>query len=410
MSPAQHSPTGTPAAPLLPQVAPQDVGMCPQRTQHLLDVLQAEVDCQRLPGAVAVIARHGQLALFESVGALDPATGSAMPRDAIFRIYSMTKPIVSVAALMLMEQGKLLLNDPVAKYLPEFGKQQVAARVDGAVQLSPVRRDATLQDLLRHTAGLTYEFMGNAPVQRQYAQVRVGSRERSNAEMAHELAALPLMCEPGSAWEYSRATDVLGRVIEVISGQTLGAFLQAHILAPLGMLETAFSVAEKNHNRIAEPFARDPEGGVQMQVIDVRQPPALESGGGGLTSTAADYMRFMQFMLNKGTLNGVRLLSPRTVAFMTADHLGDTPVFSKASRDLLPAGHGFGLGFAVRKTLGMAPVPGSVGSYFWGGMAGTTFFIDPAEGLLACLMLQAPNQREYYRMLFRDLVYAALVD
>jgi CubicO group peptidase (beta-lactamase class C family) len=286
----------------------------------------------------------------------------------------------------------------------------VSARVDGAVQLSPVRRDATLQDLLRHTAGLTYEFMGNAPVQRQYAQVRVGSRERSNAEMAHELAALPLMCEPGSAWEYSRATDVLGRVIEVISGQTLGAFLQDHILAPLGMQETAFSVAEKNHGRIAEPFARDPEGGVQMQVIDVRQPAVLESGGGGLTSTAADYLRFMQFMLNKGTLSGVRLLSPRTVAFMTADHLGDIPVFSKASRDLLPAGHGFGLGLAVRKTLGLAPVPGSVGSYFWGGMAGTTFFIDPAEDLLACLMLQAPNQREYYRMLFRDLVYAALVD
>ena len=410
MSPAKHSPSSTPAAPLLPQVAPQDVGLCPQRTQHLLDVLQAEVDCQRLPGAVAVIARHGKLALFESVGVMDPASGSAMPRDAIFRIYPMTKPIVSVAALMLMEQGKLLLNDPVAKYLPEFGKQQVAARVDGAVQLSPVRRDATLQDLLRHTAGLTYEFMGNAPVQRQYAQVRVGSRERSNAEMAHELAALPLMCEPGSAWEYSRATDVLGRVIEVITGQTLGAYLQAHILTPLGMQETGFSVAEKNHNRIAEPFARDPEGGVQMQVIDVRQPAALESGGGGLTSTAADYLRFMQFMLNKGTLNGVRLLSPRTVAFMTADHLGDTPVLSKASRDLLPPGHGFGLGFAVRKTLGMAPVPGSVGSYFWGGMAGTTFFIDPAEDLLACLMLQAPNQREYYRMLFRDLVYAALVD
>ena len=333
-----------------------------------------------------------------------------MRRDAIFRIYSMTKPIVSVAAMMLVEQGKLLLSDPVAQYLPEFSMQKVATLVDGRIQLHAVARAATVHDLLRHTAGLTYEFMGNAPVQRQYAQLRIGSSKRSNAELSHQLAALPLMFEPGSAWEYGRSTDVLGRVLEVASGEPLGAYLQAEIFQPLGMVDTGFFVPAAQQLRIAEPFARDPEGGVQMRLIDLREKPVLESGGGGLASTASDYVRFLQFMLNKGELNGVRLLGQRSVDFMTADHFGDIPVHSPVSRTLLPFGHGFGLGFAVRKTVGIASVPGSVGSYFCGGMAGTTFFVDPREDLFACLMLQAPNQREYYRMLFRNLVYAALLN
>ncbi len=394
----------------LEAAAPDTLGLCPQRVDRLMKVLQAEVDCQRLPGAVVLIARHGKLALFESLGALDPNTGSAMVPDAIFRIYSMTKPIVSVAVLMLMEQGKLLLNDPVAKYLPEYTAQKVASLVEGSVQLRAAHQMATLQDLLRHTAGLTYEFMGSAAVQRQYAQARIGSRERSNTEFSHQLAALPLMFDPGTVWEYGRATDVLGRLVEVVSGQTLGAYLQAHIFAPLGMTDTWFSVPQQHHGRIAEPFVRDPEGGVQMRVIDVREAVALESGGGGLASTARDYARFLQMMLNRGALDGVRMLGPKTVDFMTADHLGDIPVNGGTSSALLPPGHGFGLGFAVRKQVGVACVPGSVGSYFWGGMAGTTFFVDPAEDLFAVLMLQAPNQREYYRMLFRDLVYAALLD
>ena len=375
-----------------------------------MDVLQIEVERQRLPGAVALVARHGKIALLEAVGALDPAADAPMARDAIFRIYSMTKPIVSVAAMMLMEQGRLLLNDPVSKYLPEYATQKVATLVDGAVQLQGVRQGATIHDLLRHTAGLTYEFMGNAAVQRQYAQIRIGSRERSNAEFSHELAALPLLFEPGTVWEYGRATDVLGRLVEVVSGQTLGAYLQQHIFKPLGMLETGFSVTPAQQGRIAEPFVRDPEGGVQMRVIDVREDAKLESAGGGLASTALDYARFCQFMLNRGELDGVRLLGPRTVDFMTADHLGDIPVNKGASRALLPPGHGFGLGFAVRKERGVASVPGSKGMYFWGGMAGTSFFVDPAEDMYAILMLQAPNQREYFRMLFRDLVYATLLD
>lgn len=391
-------------------VPPDSIGICPQRIRRLIDALQAEVDRQRLPGAVVLIARHGKLALFESLGVLDPATGAPMARDAIFRIYSMTKPVVSVAAMMLMEQGKLLLSDPVARYLPEYANQKVARQVEGVLHLQEVRQLATVQDLLRHTAGLTYEFMGNSSVQRQYAQNRIGSRERSNAEFSLQLAALPLMFEPGAAWEYGRSTDVLGRLVEVISGTTLGAFLRENIFAPLGMEETWFSVPEQHQYRIAEPFARDPDGAMQMRLVDLREDAVMESGGGGLASTALDYARFLQFLLNRGELDGVRLLGSRTVAYMTSDHLGSIPVNSGASRELLPLGYGFGLGFAVRKEAGLAPEPGSVGAYYWGGMAGTTFFVDPAEDLFACLMLQAPNQREYYRRLFRNLVYATLLD
>jgi len=390
-------------------VDPEDVGLCGQRTCRLVDALQAEVDRQRLPGAVVLIARQGKLALFESLGLLDPATGVPMRRDAIFRIYSMTKPVVSVAAMMLMEQGRLLLSDPVAKYLPEYANQKVARQVEGVVHLQEVRQLATVQDLLRHTAGLTYEFMGSSSVQRQYAQSRIGSRERSNAEFSRQLAALPLMFEPGTAWEYGRSTDVLGRLVEVVSGTTLGTYLRENIFEPLGMEETWFSVPQQHQYRIAEPFARDPDGAMQMRLVDLREDPVMESGGGGLASTALDYARFLQFMLNRGELDGVRLLGSRTVAYMTSDHLGSIPVNSGASRELLPLGYGFGLGFAVRKETGLATEPGSVGAYYWGGMAGTTFFVDPAEDLFACLMLQAPNQREHYRKLFRNLVYATLL-
>ena len=392
---------------------PAEVGICPERAARLLAVLQSEIDRKRLPGAVVLIARHGKIALFESLGEQNPQANVPMAADSIFRIYSMTKPIVSVAVMMLMEQGRVLLDDPVAKYLPEFAAQQVAAMNEGsgAFTLRPARRPATVQDLLRHTAGLTYEFMGDLPVHKQYAQARIGSRQRSNAEFSEALAALPLLADPGSIWEYSRATDVLGRLVEALSGQTLEIFLKEKILQPLGMHETGFSVPAAQHCRIAEPFAQDPDGGVPMPMIDIRVEAAMASGGGGLASTAMDYARFLQFMLNKGELGGVRLLGPRTVEFMTADHLGGIPVNpAGVASNLLPPGHGFGLGFAVRTSAGLAAVPGSVGLYYWGGIAGTTFFVDPAQDMFALMMIQAPNQREYYRPLFRSLVYAALLD
>ncbi|MEN9671247.1 MAG: hypothetical protein RL018_1524, partial [Pseudomonadota bacterium] len=332
------------------------------RQARLISTLQSEIDRGRLPGAVVVVSRHGKMELFQSLGQQNDAKPMAL--DSIFRIYSMTKPIVSVAVMMLMEQGKVLLSDPVSKYLPEFAKQQLALEADGQVSYTPAK-PATVQDLLRHTAGLTYEFIGNSAVQKAYrnAKIGMGLRDASNLEFSKTLAALPLQQLPGTVWEYSRATDVLGALVEVISGQTLGDFLHEQIFKPLNMLETGFSVPADQHHRIAEPFKKDPDGGIQLKLINIHEPPAFESGGGGLASTAHDYARFLQFMLNKGELDGVRLLSSHTVDFMTADHLGNIPINAGASTDLLPPGHGFGLGFAVRKETGISTVPGSAGVY-----------------------------------------------
>jgi CubicO group peptidase (beta-lactamase class C family) len=379
------------------------------RKSRLLDVLQSEIDSKRLPGAVVMLSRHGKVELFEHLGQQNPEDATPMALDSIFRIYSMTKPIVSVAVLMLMEQGKLLLSDPVGKYLPEYAKPQLAVEADGQVSYVAAK-PATVQDLLRHTAGLTYEFLGNSAVQKAYRNAKIGMalRDASNAEFSKTLAAQPLQFEPGTVWEYSRATDVLGVLVEAISGKTLGNFLQEQVFKPLKMMETGFSVPADKHHRIAEPFRKDPDGGIQLKLINIQDPPSFESGGGGLASTALDYARFLQFMLNKGELDGVRLLSSHTIDFMTADHLGNMPISAASSGTLMPPGHGFGLGFAVRKETGISSVPGSAGVYYWGGIAGTSFFVDPKLNMFAMLMIQAPNQRDYYRPLFRNLVYAAL--
>lgn len=395
----------------LPFGSAKELGFCPQRTRRLVEVLQSEVGTARLPGAVALIARHGQVLLCETVGQQDPTAGIPMALDSIFRIYSMTKPIVSVAVMMLMERGQLLLSDTVAQHLPEFEDIKVTTHVDGhAVQRRP-KVAPTVQDLLRHTSGLTYEILGAEPIQRQYAQAQLATRDRTNREFSHALAALPLMFEPGTVWEYSRATDLLGALVEVVSGQTLGAFLQDNILGPLAMVDTSFVVPPDKHHRIAQAFEKDPDGGIAMRLIDVRQPVAMEAGGSGLASTAADYARFLQCLLNGGELHGQRILSTATVRYMTADHLGDIPVHRVGrSGELLPPGHGFGLGFAVRTHEGVAAMSGTKGLYFWGGIAGTTFFVDPAKDFFALMMIQAPNQRDYYRPLFRNLVYAALLE
>lgn len=331
-------------SPALPAAAPAELGLCPQRTARLVEVFRAEIERQRLPGAVLMVARHGKVGLFESLGWQDPATATPMAADSIFRIYSMTKPIVAVGVMMLMEQGRLLLDDPVSRYLLEFANPQVAYQDNGVWKLRPATRGATIQDLLRHTAGMTYESPGKTYVNQCYAQVNINSRQRSNAELVQTLARLPLLFDPGSAWEYSRATDVLGRLLEVLTGQTLGEFLRTHVLAPLGMHDTAFSVPTAQHGRIAEPFVRDPDTGEPASVFEVRQSVSQECGGSGLVSTATDCGRFLQFMLNKGELDGVRLLGACTVDYMTVDHLGNIPVYVGDVPPLLPTGHGFGLG------------------------------------------------------------------
>jgi CubicO group peptidase (beta-lactamase class C family) len=394
------------STPSLPVAAPEEIGLSAARLTRLGDVLRGEIDRGRVPGAVALIARRGKLGYFEALGARDPVSAAPMHKDTIFRIYSMTKPIVSVAAMMLWEEGQFLLNDPVAKYLPDFADRQVAVERHGKVELVPAERDITIQDLLRHTSGFTYEFRGTAPVQKMYMEAKLFRRNQSNADHAQTLATLPLMHQPGARWEYSRSTDVVGRLVEVLSGQSLGAFLGERILGPLAMVDTDFHVPSQKHPRLAEPFAKDPESGVAVQLIEVRERPMFESGGGGLVSTAMDYARFLQMLLSGGTLDGKRLLSRKTIEYMTADHLG--PV--TGAPDLLIPGYGFGLGFAVRLHAGIAQVPGSVGQYYWGGLAGTTFWVDPAEQLFALMLIQGPGQREYYRVLFRDMVYAAFAD
>lgn len=389
-----------PLARPLETAPPADIDLCPERTHQVMGVLRERVDQQHIPGAVALIARRGRIGLFEAVGQQDPAAGTPMRTDSIFRIYSMTKPLVSVAVMMLVERGRLLISDSVSQWLPEYSQQAVL----GASGLIPAWQPATVQDLLRHTAGLTYEFLGDSPVQREYGKVQIASRQRSNDDFSRTLAGIPLQFQPRSCWAYSRATDVLGRLVEVISGQTLGQFLQTEIFDPLGMVDTGFAVPPAQQHRIAEAFADDPDGGVPMKLINPREVPALESGGGGLMSTAMDYARFLQCLRNGGELDGHRLLGRHTLAFMTADHLGDIPI----DGTLLPPGHGFGLGFAVRRALGESTVPGSVGTYHWSGIGGTSFFVDPAQDLYALLLTQAPNQRDHYRQLFRNLVYAAL--
>jgi len=390
----------------LPRATPEDIGLSTAGLARLGRVMQGEVERGLVPGAVALIARRGQLGYFESFGQRDPASGAPMAKDSIFRIYSMTKPIVSAAAMMLWEEGRFLLSDPIAKYLPELGDVRVAVEQGADLGRVDAERPITIQDLLRHTSGLTYEFRGNGPVHKMYTAARIYSRDQTNADQVERLGKLPLLHQPGTKWEYSRSTDVVGRLVEVLSGMSLGQFLQQQLFVPLGMTDTAFHVPVPLQARLAEGFAKDPETGAGVQLLNVKTAPKFESGGGGLVSTAADYARFLQMLLNRGRLDGERFLSRKTIELMTADHLGAIT----GAPDLLLPGYGFGLGFAVRLQPGIAHVPGSVGQYFWGGLAGTTFWVDPAEQLFAILMIQAPGQRDYFRTLFRDLVYAAFDD
>jgi CubicO group peptidase (beta-lactamase class C family) len=400
---ARHS--ATPQTPPLPHAKPESLGMSPVRLQRLSDAFKRQIDKGTLPGATVMVARHGQIGWFEALGQQSPAASAPMAKDSLFRIFSMTKPIVSVGIMMLMEDGYFNLNEPVAKFIPEFADQKVGVENNGKLELVPLQRPMTIQDLLRHTSGITYDHTGNSLVQQLYQKSRLRSRKISNAEHAALVASLPLMCQPGSEWNYSRSTDILGRIIEVVSGKTLSAFLTERILAPLQMAETAFHTGEENAGRLAEPFPVDPWNGAKVELFDMLEKPVMESGGGGLVSTTMDYARFAQMLLNRGTLDGNRIIGRKTLQLMASNHLGPGV---KVESPLMPAGHGFGLGFAVRTDAGIAPFPGSVGQFFWSGMAGTFFWIDPVEDMFVVFMMQGPGQREYIRTQLRDLVYAAV--
>jgi CubicO group peptidase (beta-lactamase class C family) len=340
--------------------------MSSERLNKLTATLKADVDKGVIPGAVVLVARHGKVALLEAVGARNPESKAPMTKDSIFRIYSMSKPITSVAAMMLFEDGKFTLAEPVSKYIPQLGGLKVGvekpdASGKSALELVPVQRDMTIHDLFRHTSGLTYGFFGNTRVKKMYVDTKVWNDYPSNAELVTRLAKMPLAYQPGTTWDYSHSTDVLGRLIEVITRQTLYQYETERVLDPLGMKDTSFYVTDTSkQDRIVEPF----------------------------------------------TLDGKRILGPRTIAYMTADHLGTS--INPGPLYLPGAGFGFGLGFAVRKDAGVSPFIGSVGEVNWGGAGGTYFWIDPKEDLFVVFMMQSPKQRVPYRYVLKDMVYAAI--
>ncbi len=391
--------------PALPQARPESVGLSRSRLSRMSDVFQRDIDKGTIPGVVTMVARRGQIAWHEALGRQDPAGDAPMAVDSIFRIFSMTKPIVSIAIMQLVEDGDILLSDPLEKYIPEFAAQKVGIERNGRLEMALPERPITLQDLLRHTSGITYEIAGDGIVQRMYNSRRVFSRDIDNAEHARLIADMPLICQPGREWNYSRSTDILGRVLEVVTGKTLGALLTERILAPLRMTETTFSTGGANRARIAEPFANDPWSGEPVRLFDPLEQPKMESGGGGLVSTAMDYARFCQMLVNGGTLDGERIIGRKTLGFMASDHLSASVTINGT---MLPAGHSFGLGFCVRTHEGLAPIAGSAGQFYWSGVAGTFFWIDPKEELFAIFLSQGPGQREYFRTLIRSLVYAAV--
>jgi CubicO group peptidase (beta-lactamase class C family) len=424
IAPAAWADVGLP----LPTAPAEQAGMSTQKLDRIRETFKREVDENRLPGAVIMVARKGKLVFADALGFQDKPAGKAMALNSVFRIYSMTKPLVSVAAMMLVEEGKVQLTDPVSKFLPAFKGQRVsAARADAAfarVTYGTVAadREMTVQDLLRHTAGLAYgEITVNAPVKDAYAKAGLyqptvrdfDSRDLTPAEFVERLAAAPLAHQPGTMWEYSLASDLLGRVVEAAAGKRLADFLDERLFKPLRMADTAFFVPQDKMARLAQAFPTDPASGLPNKLIDVSAPPKNDSGGAGAVSTAADYLRFTQMLLNGGELDGARILSRTTVNLMASDHLGTriSAPFTPGELLLGMPGYTFGLGFAVRQGQGIAGVHGSAGEFMWAGYAGTYFWVDPAEQVTAVMMTQAPSPaRAFYRRLVKQLVYQAIID
>jgi CubicO group peptidase (beta-lactamase class C family) len=386
------------AAQALPIAEPESLGLSAQRLNNISKVFDVHIKQGKLPGVVLMIARDGKLAYSDALGFRDPVQRKAMKQDAIFRIYSMSKPLVSVAAMMLVEDGVLQLTDPVSKFLPALKDLEVSvAHVDPAF------------------AKTTYTRVKEAYAQgRLYSPTRnFDIRDLTPSQQITAFSRSPLAHQPGTVWEYSLASDLLGRVVEAASGQRLADFLEQRLFAPLRMPDSGFWVEGKDLGRVAEPLPTDAAGNRTVRLIDVARKPANDSGGAGAVSTAADYLRFSQMLLSGGKLDGKRVMSRSSIALMTSDHLGDRIKTALTPGELLlgTPGYTFGLGFAVRKGQGIAGVPGSEGEFTWGGYAGTYFWIDPKERIVAVYMSQAPGPtRAYYRKLFRQLVYAAIID
>jgi len=411
----------------LPIAAPELVGMSGQKLGRIGEVFKQEIDKGNMAGMVVLVARKGHLVYSTALGFQDKQAGKPMAKDTIFRIYSMTKPLVSVAAMMLVEDGKIELTDPVSKVLPAMKGLQVSVPKADAVfakmtyTLVPADREMTVQDLLRHTSGLAYgEITQNAPVKEAYAKAGVyktgidyDARDLPPSEEVERISKAPLAHQPGTVWEYSFASDVLGRVVEAASGKRLGEFLELRLFKALAMNDSGFWVPGDKLGRLAEPLSVDALSGKPNKLIDVAVVPENDSGGAGGVSTPGDYLRFAQMLLNGGQLDGARVLSRSTVALMTSDSLGTRIEAPVTPGELLlgTPGYTFGLGFAIRQGPGVAAVPGSAGEFMWAGYAGTYFWVDPKEQIVGVYMTQAPSPaRAYYRRLLKQLVYAAITD
>jgi CubicO group peptidase (beta-lactamase class C family) len=399
--------------------SPEEVGFSAARLKRLSDRINEGVKAGELPGAVVLIARNGKVVMHEAYGFRDKDANAPMKTDTIFRIASMTKPIVAVSALMLMEEGKLSLADPVSKYIPAFADTKVALKKkndDGTEEIvqEPQFRPMTVQDLMRHTSGLTYGSAESTnKVKQSYMDLKVMVPDQTNAEMVEKLSKLALLYQPGTHWEYSMAIDVLGRVIEVASGLTLDKFIEERITKPLKMVDSGFDAAPEKKDRGARP-QKEGKKNEMPAIPEITLKTVWKSGGGGMVSTSADYARFLQMLANGGQLDGVRLLSRKSVELMTSNHLppdilmGEDMHTFEALEPSARMGYGFGLTVAVRTDPGRSPLPGSVGDYFWGGAYGTYFWEDPHEHMYVIFMMQSQSARLPYRYLTRDLVYQAL--
>ncbi|QDM16468.1 beta-lactamase family protein [Tardiphaga sp. vice352] len=386
----------------------------PDLQARLNDYFGEQVGTGKIPGAIAMVQQHGRPVYFEAFGRRD--AGNPMQPDAMFRLYSMSKPITSVVVMMLVEEGRLRLDDPLSTYIPAFAKTRVGIDRAGGdehatSEFVALNRPITIEDLLRHTSGITYGFYGNDPARRRYSRLDMfDSSDIDNAELAERIARLPLAEQPGTLWDYGHSTDVLGRVIEVISGQPLSAFLKARLFDPLGMNDTSFYVTdEQKRPRIAEPFAGDRMLGPVVGMHDPLDIKRWEAGGSGLIGTISDYARFAQMLLNRGTLDGRRYLKPETIALMTSDHVGPGSGVKRDYYYFPGDGSGFGYGFAVR-TKELASEPGPVGEYRWDGVGGTFFWIDPVDDMFVIVMMQAPSQRSPVEGAVRKIVYGALTN
>jgi CubicO group peptidase (beta-lactamase class C family) len=398
----------------LPRAEPDELGMSAERLGRIVPALNEQVEAGRLPGAVLAIARHGHLVFHEAVGYLGPDRSTPMPRDALFAIASMTKPVTGVAGLMLWEEGRLGLGDPVERFLPQLGDRRVAVLNDrvlsgqGPVETVPADRPITILDLMRHTSGLTYGGRGNTAVHALYpASSNAAGATLDSSAFLEQIAAAPLLHQPGTRWEYGLSIDVIGLIVEALTGQSLGAFLDQRLFRPLGMVDTSFQVVPANVARLARPLQRDPDTGAPQTVPDRAHALQFECGGGGLASTALDYLRFAQLLLDDGILGDTRILGRKTVEAMRSDRLG--PGIDNRIAELDPSsdGCGFGLTIAVRQRPGT--LMGSVGEFFWNGAYGTFWWADPQEDLAVVFMAQVPGeQRRQFRPLVNALVYQAL--